>query len=99
MPVIVKVVPGSGEPIRVYVALTGDRADYKKREALDNGASAAGIQTTYRRIDDVLSDERRRKMLLADAYAELAAFRRKYTILTELTSLLEAIDAALSKAG
>jgi len=46
-------------------------------------------------IDTVaaLSDKKKRKVLLADARKELAAFRQKFQMLKELAAVFKAIDS------
>lgn len=51
----------------------------------------------YRPIAGILSDEDRRRELLQTALRELAAFRRRYRDLAELSSVLAAIDGALEE--
>ena len=64
------------QPTRCYVSLTSDRV-------ADHG---------YRRIEAVLSHKTLRDQMLADAMAELAAFRAKYATLKELSGVFAAID-------
>jgi hypothetical protein len=49
-------------------------------------------QGGYRPIISVMSDMERRKKLLSDALADMAAFRTKYQILTELEPVFEAME-------
>src|SRR3990172_4242220 len=72
----VTTIEGSNEPTRMYVSLSSDRKD----------------DGVYRLVTDVLSDDRKREELLADALAELSAFKRKYNVLKELENIFAAID-------
>lgn len=68
----------TGEPYKTrhFVSLTSDRA----------------VGGGYRVLTDVLSDDRMREQLLADAMAELEAFQIRYRKLNELASLFVEID-------
>lgn len=98
--VVVKVIPGTQTTVRAYVSVSNDRADAKKAARVAAGKPEPDDDmekaTEYREITDVLSDEGRRRMLLADAYADLANFRRKYIVLTELAGLFKEIDKVLA---
>jgi hypothetical protein len=63
--------------VRYLVSLSSDR------EA-DSG--------TYRSVTYVLRNPEAREIMLADALAELKAFRSKYAHLTELVDVFEAVD-------
>ena len=52
---------------------------------------------TYRAIETVVSDESLRAQMLANAFAELAAFRRKYVTLSELADVFAAIDRIVAE--
>jgi len=52
---------------------------------------------TYRAIETVVSDKSLRKQMLANAFAELAAFRRKYVTLSELADVFAAIDRIVAE--
>jgi len=89
--VCVRIIPGTKTAVRAYVSLTNERKNAPGRSADDEDDG----KTVYRRIDDVVSDTAMRKQLLADAMCELAAFRRKYCNLSELASVMKAVDAYL----
>lgn len=100
--VVVRVVPNTGVSTRVWVAVSSDRRDAKKRAREAAGQEpevGAESGTEYHKIDEVLSDEFRRKMLLMDAYADLNNFRKKYLRLTELADLFKEIDKVLAKSA
>lgn len=78
---VVHIIPQTEISSRVYVSLTGDRNE-------DGG---------YRAVVDVMQDEEARAIMLEEAKDELAAFRRKYAILKELSAVFEAIDKLESK--
>lgn len=50
---------------------------------------------TYERIEHVMSDEQMRRILLQNAKRELDAFKRKYSRLTELSLVFEAISKTM----
>ncbi len=83
--VAVTVLPSASgnQRTRLFVSLGSDRKV--------NG------QTIYRPIMSVLSQEERYSELLEDALLELEAFKRKYRVLTELSGVLSAIDAAFNQ--
>jgi len=74
---VVVVVPDYHKPINAYVSLKEDRL-------LDGG--------TYRSTVDVLSNERRRNLLLAQALADLKVWEDKYNELTELAPIFETAE-------
>ena len=79
---VVNVDPSAnGEPVRAFVSLSEDRV----------------AKDGYRRLVDVMNDEQRRAMLLRDALRELAAFKRKYSVLSELSKVFEAAEIAVQK--
>ena len=47
---------------------------------------------TYQHIEHVMQSDEKRKYLLKTAKAELAAFKRKYQVLTELSEVFAVID-------
>ena len=49
----------------------------------------------YRSITDVMSDERLREKLLAEAKRDMNLFRQKYAVLRELAQVFEAMDAVV----
>jgi hypothetical protein len=69
---------------RVYHSLASDR--------LQNGGG-------YRTIDAIMSDDHRKAELLRTALKELANFKRRYSVLSELTQLTAAIDEVLAEAA
>lgn len=77
--VVVHMIPQSTTPQRVFVSLSPDRND-------DGGG--------YRVMATVLSDEDRRKQLLADALDELRVFEEKYKCLKELAHVFAAAHKA-----
>jgi polyhydroxyalkanoate synthesis regulator phasin len=52
---------------------------------------------TYRRIETVMGSEEMRRILLNNAKKELDAFRRKYSRLTELAMVFEAIEKTITQ--
>lgn len=73
--------PEKEEPVRTYVSLVEDRRK-------GNG---------YRATVDVLSDTEKREHLLQQALRELATFRKKYAVLTELAEVFAVADSILEK--
>lgn len=55
--------------------------------------SAKNPEGGYSRIEHVLSDDERRKALIDTVRAELAAIKAKYSALSELSQVWQAIDA------
>ena len=49
----------------------------------------------YRSITDVMSDDRLREKLLAEARCDMSLFRQKYAVLSELAQVFEAMDAVV----
>lgn len=93
--VVVKVIPGTKTKVRAYVSLSRERSNYKSIERRERNLPTTGCvdeKTEFRDIEDVMSDAQRRSMLLADAFAELASFKRKYIMLSELSQVFVAID-------
>lgn len=64
-------------PVRVFVSLSPDRKE--------DGVG-------YRLATDVLSDAEYRAQLLTDARADMQRFKAKYSRLTELAAVFEAMD-------
>ena len=75
------------EPVRGFVSIAKPLADEDEVPVKP--------KHEYRAINNVLSDESMRSQMLANALAELAAFRRKYVTLTELAEVFAAIDRAM----
>lgn len=78
----VRVIAADGQKtsiVRAFVSLPSDRI------------ASAG----YRTIESVLSTEPRRAELLAMAFGELTAFKRKYETLHELADVFTSIDRTL----
>ena len=78
----VRVIAADGQKtsvVRAFVSLPGDRI------------AGAG----YRTIESVLATEPRRAELLAMAFGELTAFKRKYETLHELADVFASIDRTL----
>lgn len=82
--VVVRVLPNTNTPYRVYVSLQSDRE-----------RPMGGYRTTV----DVLSDGEMRTEALAMALAELEAVKERYGHLKELADVFAAIDAAAQKIG
>lgn len=74
----IEIVGESKEPVRYWASLQSDRRD-------GNG---------YRAIVTIMSDDDRRRELLAMALAEARMFQKKYRQLRELADVFAAIDAA-----
>lgn len=79
--VIVSITPADNEEHRVFVSLSTDQKE-------DGGG--------YRTLVSVMSDERQKEQLLADAKKDWEIFKSKYYILKELTKAFEEMDAALN---
>jgi hypothetical protein len=78
--VCVSIISEEAPATRAYVSLPSDRV---------NGGG-------YRSMVDVIGDEGRRGEMLRDALERLHALRRKYSALSELTSVWSAVEAAAS---
>jgi predicted TIM-barrel fold metal-dependent hydrolase len=82
--VVVQVSEQTNEKVRAFVSLSSDRT------------TAGG----YRAMADVLDDEVLADILLQDAIAEVASFKRKlerYRELAELNGLIEAVDQVMER--
>ena len=71
----------TNEPVRKFVSISKPISEDEDEP-----------RQTYRAIETVVSDESLRAQMLANAFAELAAFRRKYVSLSELAEVFAAID-------
>lgn len=56
-------------------------------------------EVSFRPIESVLDDPKRRAQLVADAFAELSALREKYQHLTELSAVWDAMDGQMAAAA
>ena len=74
------------EPVRKFISIT---------KPISEDVDEDEPKQTYRAIETVVSDESLRAQMLANAFAELAAFRRKYVTLSELADVFAAIDRAM----
>lgn len=70
--------------VRKYVSLSDERKE--------------GGDTVYRETEKVIDNTDWRETMLADAFSELAALRRKYSALSELSKVWTALDAAMAEA-
>jgi hypothetical protein len=70
--------------VRKYVSLSDERKE--------------GGDTVYRETEKVVDNTAWRETMLADAFADLAALRRKYSALSELSQVWTALDAAMAEA-
>ncbi len=77
----------TNEPVRKFVSISNPIS-----EDMDEDMDEDEPRQTYRAIETVVSDESLRKQMLANAFSELAAFRRKYVSLSELADVFAAID-------
>lgn len=68
------------------------RAFINVREPDADGCVSLGERGQYVPIQRVLDDDEMRRQMLSAAKRELAAFRAKYAILSELTKVFQAID-------
>lgn len=68
------------------------RAFVNVREPDDDGYISLGAKGTYVPIQRVMDDGEMRAQMLDAAKRELAAFRTKYAILSELAKVFDAID-------
>jgi hypothetical protein len=73
----VTVLPGSNKETRCFVSLTTDRGE-------EDGS--------FRLLSRVMKHSEFRAQLLEDAFGEMRTFRRKYSALTELAKVFEAMD-------
>jgi len=78
---------GIKEPVRAYESITrqGDSEEKPRR--------------VYERTEDILADPEGRDMLLAAAYSDALAFRRRYSALSELSLVIERIDDFVAQTG
>lgn len=80
---VIIIEPEQTSPVRAYVSLLGDRP-------VGNG---------YRTTVEVLADAGKRRRLLQQALSDLAVFRRKYALLSELAEVFAAADYMLDGDG
>lgn len=60
-------------------------------------AALPSMRNAYQHIDHVMTTESKRDELLAQALADLRAFRRKYAALGALSKVIEQIDTVLGE--
>ena len=72
---------GDGKRVRAYISLGDDRRDEEN--------------PGYRATLSVLSDEELRANMLEEAKADMQTFRRKFSLLSELAKVFEAMDSVL----
>lgn len=88
----VVVVPEATErPVRAFVSLENAVESEEEPEKTS--------KQQYHRIDVAMRREDSRKAVLAQAFKELAAFRRKYMDFIELADVFAAIDSAFEAAS
>jgi len=64
-------------------------------EVISIKPEASPKMNVYRTLEDILADPEQRKQLLMRAKRELAACRKRYKDLTELSNVFDAIDSIL----
>lgn len=95
--VSVRIIEVKHDPVKIGVKMVEGKPtacpvrSHFPLERSDNG------NTVYHPIEDIMADENKRKMLLATAMGELAGFKKKYMILSELSQVFQAIDKTLEK--
>lgn len=68
-------------PTRAFVSITREPKGEKRKP-----------EYFYHTISEVMNDENMKQQLLAQAFSDLAAFKRKYITLSELADVFAAID-------
>ena len=95
--VSVRIIEVKHDPIKIGVRMVENKpTPCPVRSHFPLERSADG-NTVYHPIEDIMADEGKRKMLLATAMGELAGFKRKYMVLSELSQVFQAIDKMLEK--
>lgn len=83
--------------IRVHETAKEIAADTEQRVKHISALRVAGSREyVFKPTADILKSKSDREQLLAQAYADLQAFKRKYIVLSELSNLFSAIDKALN---
>lgn len=83
----IEVVPESTErPVRAFVSLP---------TVIDGDADEGEPRQNYQHVNVAMRDADSREAILAQAYKELASFRRKYVGLMELADVFAAIEKVL----
>jgi hypothetical protein len=85
-----------GRYATVIITNDGDKVRTRNYVSLSIDRQSGG---GYRAIVDVLSDEDLKAQLLADAFADLAAFKERYKKLQELGEVFEAIQKVEKRRG
>lgn len=68
--------------------------DEEKKEAVRAFFKVGQSENSFESLHVIMKDENKRTSLLRNALAELESFRRKYSMLEELATVFNAIDAA-----
>lgn len=82
--------------IRVAVTILEPTGDREVRAFVSLRNDRANVGGGYRAIVDVLSSDKLRAQMLAEARADMLAFQVKYSSLEELAGVFKAIEAALA---
>lgn len=82
--------PGMTAATRAYEAVNVEVVS-------DTPKNAQQHSYVFRRIEDILADPATRADLLGQAVRDAIAFRRRYAALSELSHLIEVIDAEVKK--
>ena len=77
--VSVKVLPGVKTPVKMWVSMKADRY------------GGGG----YRSVSAVMADPEAQEQLLAEAYADMIVFRKKYNLLKRLAPIIAAMGSVL----
>lgn len=81
------------KPIQVRAFVSIDKNEAER----DDEGKSVKPDRSYIPLAKVISNDDYRKQMLRQALAELAAFRRKYSILTELSDVFNAVEKAQKK--
>jgi len=89
--VVVTVLPTDDRPVRAYHSLRGERSPPEEDDEL-------GSTGSYRPLQEIVSNDAMRAMLLHDALCDLQTLQNKYQQLVELAGVFEAAREVRVKA-
>ena len=93
----IEVVPEQTEhEVRAFVSVPNEPTMDDGEDDATEGAVPPKPRQQYRSVDVVMRSADGRKTVLAQAFRELASFRRKYVGLTELADVFAAIEKLLA---
>ena len=80
-------------PVRVYESIRVEVTQPDK----DSNPQAPKVTQVYQKTEDILADPAGRADLLGQAVRDALAFRRRYAALSELATVIDAIDETVKK--